>query len=421
MRRFGCVLAVVGIVVLAGCAGLSGVTEQETPHESTPERNATEQQTVVTPTQVSTVTPDPKPTSTPTPEWEKDAVASSIENPTKVAIKTYAHNRSEALVRATVTVYDGTGTQQQSFALNGSSKHTISNLEPGTNYTARITEIGWQDMPPVESSFDPGQTDMVEVFTLPNFQQTQKFKWKWRHIHHAYVNDKTLEMKNTSRLVEEREQIIGGGTYDNGDWVSELNLLWVIKSEKFTPVKTASIQNELQLRNWNGNWENAKRFAFNPKYKPAFDPVRGNLIGMESISLKYVDTQKLNDSTVPEPIQFHSIPKQNKGEKVHIFNISMRGYSEWADSDYVFGPRNQARIYVDVKTGHVLRWEARERLANKAGYFDKYQGMNPSIHIIDFYDHGNQSIGIDAEDFPSPKECRAVLTDKFSKPCRKID
>jgi hypothetical protein len=259
-------------------------------------------------------------------------------------------------------------------------------------------------MPPVSANFDPGQTDSVEVYTVPHFKSASRFQWQWRFIPYTFIETETLKLDEDEMkdLKKDKYQIVGSGTYDNGDWVYRANQNWVTEYDKYNDTVAANVSGDLRYRFFTGNWSKADAFAIHPNHRPSFKPVIDGLLNMDNYTLRYAGKNILNDSTVPRHLQLKnwSTPRQIKGEHVLVFDITHWGYSERAGVPYYFNNESEARIYVDRDTGQVLRYQARERLGVGIGQFDRYSGMNPSIHVIDFYNHNNDSVKIKPSDYP---------------------
>ncbi|SDJ22948.1 hypothetical protein SAMN05216226_101229 [Halovenus aranensis] len=315
------------------------------------------------------------------------------------------------MVRGKGEIYNESGNLVREFRFDGNKHHSTTGLEPGTNYTLVIPEVGFHTMPTVTTGFDPGQTDNVEIFTIPDFNSTETFQWQWRHISFRFIDDETLKLKESEieDLQRNEFQLVGNGTYDEGDWTYRWNYKWIYPSDDHVPSRAVNISGDLRYRDFNGNWIKPTHdigFSQHPDHRPSFRPVIDGIFGMDNFTLEYVGTRRLNESTVPEPLRVKnwSAPEEIKGEEVLVFNITHWGYSERINGTYYFDNESQARIFVDRETGHVLRYQARERLSVGVGYADKYIGENPSIHVIDFYNHGDSGVEINPKDYPPYRE-----------------
>ncbi|MFC7057877.1 hypothetical protein [Halovenus salina] len=412
MLRGGRVIVLIALVVLAGCAGLSGSetgTPESTSTEVTPATPTATPTPAATPTATPTPTPTetPTPTATPTPEYDTEDVAASTEYPQSVALTTLAWNESMYMIEGKAEVYDESDDLVREFRFDGDAKHTMTDLDPGTNYTVVIPEVGYYEMPTVTAHFDPGQVDSLNITTVPEFNSTDKFQWQWRYIPYSFINDTTLELKDSELddLREDKYQLAGNGTYDEGDWEYIWNLNWVFWDDDLVPETATNISGDLNYRKLNGNWTkpvDERGFPVHPNHRPSFRPVIDGIFQMDNLTLEYVNTQTLNESSVPKHLRLKnwSTPEEIKGEEVLVFNIEHWGHSERAGGTYYIRNKSQARIYVDKDTGHILRYQARERLGVNIGSFDAYAGNNPSIHVIDFYNHGDEDIEVDPDDYP---------------------
>lgn len=371
-----------------------------TPEEDTPTPEPTE---TGTPTPEST--PTPEPTATPTPENESESgnpnVAPDVSNPTGATLRTYAHNESWVLTEGQIRVYDDEGLRVERITFSDSSVHALQGLEPGTNYTVLLDETPWVDMEPTVT-FDPGQTDEVKIFQLPHFHSTEKFKWRAKFAHGGYMNEE-FEVIDKSKLVNKEEQGVWNGTYDNGNFDMVLEQLWIYRNDGFDENQYISFNDNLFLNGWNGSTvEYNNEIAFTPTEMPSFKVVRQNLVTTSNLNIEYIETRELNSSLTPDYLQIQnwSIPEATNGSEVHVFDVQMAGNSEWAGGSYTINEDHDARIYVDTETGDILRWVAKVRLTNGAGTFDFNTPLTKSHIIIDFYNHGNESIDLDPNDYP---------------------
>lgn len=361
-----------------------------------------------------TATPTPTATPSPeiTPDYDDDAVAPGIENPGSVSLRIFGHNDSRWEARADVTITGPSGTEQASFTSVGDNTFEIDDLLPGNTYEVVVTDIQSvgsdviQKVPPVETTFDPGQTDNVQLPTFPTFKQADTFEWDWRRIHGGFINKTTFKIKDREFLVEKRNQKIGGGIYDDGDWYLESSSVWVAEDDVNEVPAALSIGGEMYNHGFNGEWEELSTASINPEYQPMFAPVRDGLYNIRNKTLEYVGTWTLNDTGIPDPLTVRSMPDQNKGKEVDVYDIELWGYSERGETDWWIRERadRPARVYVDAETGHILRYRAPLRLSINHGGYDLVLGNNPSIWVVDFYHHTDENVTIDPDDYPPTED-----------------
>lgn len=370
----GAVAVTTGFVDLGGHESTPTPTP-EAPSDETPAETGTPEPT---PTEVSTATPES--TSTPTPD---DGVHD--ENAINVAV--YKHNDSNSVESGKLTIYDESGSVVDEFDLDRRPANTFDGLTPDRNYTAEVSEVGAGNIwPDVSRSFDPGETDSLDIVTGFDFAAADSYRYQLRHIRHSDVEDGDV-VENPTRWLskgkyDDESVYLRFGSYDR--WNSPAG-----------PIQMIDIDNKQFYNSQPTNgWVESDHLTYNPLRMPEHYPVQKSLDKYDHrLERTFVGTRTLDDSTVPEPLteRDRSLPDEINGTEAHVYELTFDGYSEWTDLDYEY---NAATVYVDPDTGYVLRWSSHESLLGNVG-------MVECRMIIDFYDHDAVQVDPDEYDTPS--------------------
>jgi|GEM_PF-6932622 len=405
------VLALAGGGALAVSLGyVDWNDDDENDSTGTPEPTATPDSTATptsdsTTTQEPTPTPEPSPDPTPTPEPTPEYEASS---PSVVTVYAYKHNESQELNSGNLTIYDDDGSVVDQADFDRIPRHSATELEPGENYTAHISEVGRGDRwPDVAETFDPGEVDDLEIVTADiEFQGTDTYRYQQRIVYGEYVEDGEITA-NQSELVEDLGVSHTEGFTESGNFSHDQNLL----SDTHSPVVKINDEVYSQFR-WllDKPWIDMSSIELHPEHRPEHIPTRESLDEFESRHERtYLRTKELNDSDVPKQLRYDSIPESVNGTEVHVFEITFDGHSEYAEEEmepyqdgtpqYDFEDSN-ARVYVDSETGHVLKWYSEQRFG--MGMWNTYPnpGMVDNIVVIHFYDHNEEGLDVDPDEYP---------------------
>lgn len=401
------VLALAGGGVLAVSTGyVDWGSETGSDSTETPEPTATSDSTPTatpepTPEPTPTATQEPTPTPEPTPEYEANS-------PSVVTVYAYKHNESQELNSGNLTIYDDEGTVVDRADLDRIPRHSATELEPGENYTVHISEVGRGDRwPDARETFDPGEVDDVEIVTADiEFQGTDTYRYQQRIVYGEYVEDGEITA-NQSELVEELGVSHTEGFTESGNFSHDQNLL----SDTHSPV--VSIDDEIYAQHlWLvGNpWIDRSSTELHPVHRPEHIPTRESLSEFESRHERtYLGTKELNDSTLPGQLRYESVPERINGTEVHVFEVAFDGHSEYAEEDmepyqggspqYDFEGSN-ARVYVDSGTGYILKWYSEQRFGMGMWHTYPNPGMLDNVVVIHFYDHDDESLDVDPDEYP---------------------
>lgn len=393
MSRVDRLLVVVAVVALAGCAGLAGDTTDTPVTTPNPSPEPTPSQT---PTPESTSTPAPTPTPTPTPTYDRADVGPFIDDPDGVNVTLYQREVSpdDLLYKGTLTLFNENETVVTAHHANEDGPRVqFDNLDPGAEYRLHFHSDAFDHYPPINRTFDPGQTDRVNVTAFFEWPNPDTFEWQIREIWSAFVDDGVVI--NENELLELERTLQGFGKYDDGNWFEDISEADVTGDGKWPRTQGVSINGTVYTHY--DSWRKIDKGSYNPNYQPAFSSIRDGVLNGQ-ISLQYVGTTELNDSYLHPAIQdAGSIPDEINGTEVLVYDVNRWGYSEWAGVNYNFDDAD-ARMYVDAETKQVLRWEATERLTAVDTRYTASRGVTPSILVYDFFNHDGD-IDVSPDDY----------------------
>lgn len=421
MSRFVGVALLVVLVVLAGCAGLSGddsadlsAADDGDATSGVADEAAADDDDGVT-VEIHEADDDGEEADDGL-EYDPAVMSPLIEEPTAVTVSVYRHNETYPLPDGQLEVTDEGGEVVVTRDVSTGVSFTIEELEPGQNYTLGVTNFtGHTQFPPTTKQVDPGQTDEADFFAAFEMPGADRYEFQWRSVEHQFLNG--TEIVDAEELEERNRQVFFEATYDNGNFMMSGGHYAQFVDPDINVPKFGAVNHEYYLRDFNKDWREAdKDYSIDPNYSPEMLPVNKGLEALQSLTddleqdefdrlddiqavWAYNETVELNDTRVPEPLRFEPMPEENENRTVHVYDVNIWGYTEVAEINFSYHRTGNAQVYVDVETGYVLRWTANERVSPGTGSIDYARGMNPSVHVIDFYNHDTEEAEIDPEEY----------------------